>query len=191
MIYAYVKRFLDVLLSVFLLIFLSWLYASISLCFVVFRNYPVLFYQQRIGYQNKPFLIYKFRTLKVDSSHKLQNRRFPFGNFLRRTSIDELPQLWNVLKGDMSLIGPRPLPIEYLNRFSSEQLRRHNVRPGITGLAQVNGRNSLTWEEKFKFDIYYVNNVSLLLDFQILMKTIVLLFSFRKDVSLDEPEFLG
>src|SRR5205085_2704018 len=111
--------------------------------------------------------------------------------FMRYTSRDELPQLINILKGEMSLVGPRPLPVAYLVRFNETQRRRHLVMPGITGLAQVNGRNSITWEEKFDFDLYYVNNLSIVLDITIILKTIVLLLSFRKDSSLQEKEFTG
>jgi len=130
----------------------------------------------------------KFRTLKVSDE---QDRRFVLGNVLRFLSLDELPQLLNVLMGDMSLIGPRPLPIEYLPLFSAEQKKRHDVRPGITGWAQVNGRNSVSWEQKFKFDVMYVQKVSFLFDAKIVVKTIILLLSFRKDTSLLEKKFTG
>jgi len=121
----------------------------------------------------------------------LLERKFPLGNFLRSTSLDELPQLIHVLRGEMSLIGPRPLPLEYLPLFSKEQSLRHSVKPGITGLAQVSGRNSLSWEEKFKLDILYVRTVSFMLDMKITLKTIILLLSFKKDHSLSEQKFSG
>jgi lipopolysaccharide/colanic/teichoic acid biosynthesis glycosyltransferase len=121
----------------------------------------------------------------------LQERRFALGDFLRYCSLDELPQLWNVLKGEMSLIGPRPLLPEYLPLFTGAQRQRHNVRPGITGLAQVSGRNTVPWEKKFALDREYVENLSLALDSKILVRTILLLFAFKRDVSLDEKPFSG
>lgn len=138
---------------------------------------PVLFKQTRPGLNGKPFEMIKFRTMK-DATDKDGNllpdseRLTPFGQKLRSTSIDELPELWNVLKGDMSLVGPRPLLMEYLPLYNSEQARRHNVRPGVTGYAQVNGRNAISWEQKFALDTWYVDNQSLWLDFKILAKTV-------------------
>lgn len=138
---------------------------------------PVLFKQTRPGLDGKPFEMIKFRTMK-DATDKDGNllpdseRLTPFGQKLRSTSIDELPELWNVLKGDMSLVGPRPLLMEYLPLYNSEQARRHNVRPGVTGYAQVNGRNAISWEQKFALDTWYVDNQSLWLDFKILAKTV-------------------
>lgn len=138
---------------------------------------PVLFKQTRPGLHGKPFEMIKFRTMKdaTDSDGNLlpdSERLTPFGQKLRSTSIDELPELWNVLKGDMSLVGPRPLLMEYLPLYNSEQTRRHNVRPGVTGYAQVNGRNAISWEQKFALDTWYVDNQSLWLDFKILAKTV-------------------
>lgn len=138
---------------------------------------PVLFKQTRPGLNGKPFEMIKFRTMK-DATDKQgsplpdSERLTPFGQKLRSTSLDELPELWNVLKGDMSLVGPRPLLMEYLPLYNSEQARRHNVRPGVTGYAQVNGRNAISWEEKFKLDTWYVDNQSLWLDIKILAKTV-------------------
>ncbi|SJM38459.1 putative sugar transferase EpsL [Psychrobacter pasteurii] len=138
---------------------------------------PVLFKQTRPGLDGKAFEMIKFRTMK-DATDKDGNllpdneRLTPFGQKLRSTSIDELPELWNVLKGDMSLVGPRPLLMEYLPLYNSEQARRHNVRPGVTGYAQVNGRNAISWEQKFALDTWYVDNQSLWLDFKILAKTV-------------------
>lgn len=138
---------------------------------------PVLFKQTRPGLDGKPFEMIKFRTMK-DATDKDGNllpdseRLTPFSQKLRSTSIDELPELWNVLKGDMSLVGPRPLLMEYLPLYNSEQARRHNVRPGVTGYAQVNGRNAISWEQKFALDTWYVDNQSLWLDFKILAKTV-------------------
>lgn len=138
---------------------------------------PVLFKQTRPGLNGKPFEMIKFRTMKdaTDSNGNLlpdSERLTPFGQKLRSTSLDELPELWNVLKGDMSLVGPRPLLMEYLPLYNSEQARRHNVRPGVTGYAQVNGRNAISWEQKFALDTWYVDNQSLWLDFKILAKTV-------------------
>lgn len=138
---------------------------------------PVLFKQTRPGLNGKPFEMIKFRTMK-DATDKDGNllpdseRLTPFGQRLRSTSLDELPELWNVLKGDMSLVGPRPLLMEYLPLYNSEQARRHNVRPGVTGYAQVNGRNAISWEQKFALDTWYVDNQSLWLDIKILAKTV-------------------
>lgn len=145
---------------------------------VLFRHgLPVFFAQQRPGLHGKPFYIYKFRTMTNarDTNGQLlpdEQRLTRFGQFLRSTSLDELPELFNVLKGDMSLVGPRPLLMQYLERYTLEQARRHEVRPGITGWAQINGRNAITWEEKFKLDVWYVDNCSLWLDSKILALTI-------------------
>jgi len=138
---------------------------------------PVLFKQVRPGKDGKPFEMVKFRTMRdaVDAHGNPlpdSERLTPFGNWLRSTSLDELPELWNVLKGDMSLVGPRPLLMEYLSLYNSEQYRRHEVRPGVTGWAQVNGRNAISWEEKFKLDVWYVNNQSFWLDIKILWLTV-------------------
>lgn len=138
---------------------------------------PVLFRQIRPGMDGAPFEMVKFRTMldRVDNSGKAlpdDQRMTRFGSFLRSASLDELPELWNVLKGEMSLVGPRPLLMEYLPLYSAEQYRRHNVRPGVTGWAQVNGRNAISWEEKFKLDVWYVDNRSFWLDLKILFLTI-------------------
>lgn len=138
---------------------------------------PVLFRQVRPGLHGRPFEMIKFRTMRdaVDAAGKPlpdAERMTPFGSFLRATSLDELPELWNVLKGDMSLVGPRPLLMEYLSFYSREQARRHEVRPGITGWAQVNGRNAISWDDKFKLDVWYVDNQSLWLDTKILWLTV-------------------
>jgi sugar transferase EpsL len=138
---------------------------------------PVLFKQQRPGFKGKPFMMRKFRTMtdEKDGDGRLLSdgdRLTPFGQFLRSSSLDELPELFNVLTGDMSLVGPRPLLMQYLERYNSEQARRHDVKPGITGWAQINGRNAIAWEEKFKLDIWYVDNQSLWLDLKILFLTV-------------------
>ncbi|WP_138555853.1 sugar transferase [Pseudoalteromonas sp. S1727] len=150
---------------------------------------PILFTQDRPGLNGKIFKMMKFRTM-LDGKDKQGNllpddeRMTPFGAFLRSTSLDELPGLFNVLKGDMSLVGPRPLLVQYLPLYSAEQARRHNVRPGITGWAQVNGRNAISWEQKFKLDVWYVDNQSLLLDFKILLLTVKKVF-VREGISAD------
>ncbi len=171
-----VKRILDAAISAFLFVILLPLMLIIAIAILADSGWPVFFVQTRPGYKGKPFRIYKFRTMK-DLRDKEGNllsdelRITPLGEFLRSTSLDELPELFNVLKGDMSLVGPRPLLMEYLPLYTPEQARRHHVKPGITGLAQVKGRNLLTWEEKFELDTYYVDHWSLWMDFKILVLT--------------------
>ena len=171
------KRTFDIVASVFALIILAPVYAMIA--YKVKKNLgsPILFRQTRPGLHGRPFEMIKFRTMK-DAIDKNGNplpdseRLTDFGKKLRATSLDELPELWNVFKGDMSLVGPRPLLIEYLPLYNVEQAKRHNVRPGITGYAQVNGRNTIGWEEKFKLDTWYVEHQSFWLDFKILLQTV-------------------
>lgn len=151
----------------------------------------IFFLQERIGHNGKFFLLCKLRTLTENETLPLHERQFGLGAFFRRTSIDELPQIWNILKGEMSFIGPRPLPTYYLHLFSADQQRRHMVRPGITGWAQVNGRHSISWEKKFEHDLYYITHVSFWLDVRIFLKTIILLMPLKKDLSLSEEEFKG
>lgn len=186
----FVKRIIDIIFSIFLIVSLSWLFLLIVLVYLICMERHVLFMQKRIGRNDMPFVILKFRTLK-DLPGPLEERRFALGNFLRSTSFDELPQLFNVLKGEMSLIGPRPLPVEYIDLFSDEQRIRHRVRPGITGWAQVNGRTAIGWPEKFRLDAFYVENMSFGLDLKIIVKTILLLVRFKRDASLDEKAFTG
>jgi len=171
------KRLLDIVVSSFALALLSPLLVVLS--FLIRRRLgsPILFRQVRPGKDGKPFEMLKFRSMTDarDTDGALlpdADRLTPFGQFLRSTSLDELPELWNVLKGEMSLVGPRPLLMEYLPLYSPEQARRHEVRPGVTGWAQVNGRNALSWEEKFALDIWYVDNRSLWLDLKIIVATI-------------------
>lgn len=185
----FLKRPLDIIFAFVFIFVFSWLFIFISLLFFLISERPLFFSQERIGRNGKNFTLYKFRTLK--SKGTLAERKFAWGSFLRFTSLDELPQLFHVLHGDMSLIGPRPLPVEYLPLFSLDQKKRHDVLPGITGWAQVNGRNSVSWQEKFKLDLEYVQNVSFTFDLKILFKTIVLLMSFKKDTSLLEEKFTG
>ena len=171
------KRAFDVAASTSALIVLSPVLAITAYKVKKELGSPVLFRQTRPGLHGKPFEMVKFRTMK-DATDKEGNalpdseRLTEFGKKLRASSLDELPELWNVLKGDMSLVGPRPLLMEYLPLYSPEQAKRHNVRPGVTGYAQVNGRNSLSWEDKFKLDTWYVEHQSLWLDMKILLKTV-------------------
>ncbi|MNE10428.1 putative sugar transferase EpsL [compost metagenome] len=171
------KRLLDIIIASTALILLAPLYAFVA--YKVKKNLgsPVLFRQVRPGLHGKPFEMIKFRTMKdaVDANGQPlpdSERLTAFGKMLRSTSLDEMPELWNVIKGDMSIVGPRPLLTEYLPLYNEEQAKRHNVRPGMTGHAQVNGRNAIGWEEKFKLDTWYVEHQSTLLDFKIMFKTV-------------------
>lgn len=171
------KRLFDIFASALGLLLLSPVIAIVAWQIRCKLGSPVLFRQIRPGLNGKPFEMVKFRTMRdaVDASgNQLPDieRMTPFGCFLRASSLDELPELWNVLKGDMSLVGPRPLLMEYLPLYSPEQYRRHEVRPGVTGWAQINGRNALSWGEKFRLDVWYVNNRSLWLDMKIIFLTI-------------------
>jgi len=171
------KRIFDVTASVLALILLSPVIIIVAWQVRRKMGSPVLFRQVRPGLYGKPFEMVKFRTMRdaFDADGKPlsdSERLTPFGKFLRSSSLDELPELWNVLKADMSLVGPRPLLIEYLPLYSPEQYRRHEVRPGITGWAQVNGRNALSWEDKFKLDVWYVDNRSIWLDCKIIISTV-------------------
>ena len=175
------KRLVDILVSFFGIILLTPIFLLVA--FLIRKNLgsPVIFSQIRPGIGGKPFKMYKFRSMKnaIDTSGNPlpdAERLTPFGQKLRSTSLDELPELWNVLKGDMSLVGPRPLLMEYLPLYDKEQYRRHEMRPGITGWAQINGRNAISWEDKFKLDVWYVDNQSLKLDFKILLLTIKKVF---------------
>ncbi|MBU9712162.1 sugar transferase [Evansella tamaricis] len=175
------KRIFDIAVSIFLLLFLFPLIVIISLIVRWKLGSPVIFKQQRPGLNHTPFYLYKFRTMTEERDEKGQlkdddERITSFGQFLRKFSLDELPQLFNVLKGDLSLVGPRPLLMEYLPLYTEKQLKRHNVLPGITGWAQVNGRNGISWEEKFELDVWYVENHSFLLDLKILYLTAVKVF---------------
>lgn len=172
-----IKRLFDLIAAAIGLLLLSPVIAVVAVQTRRKLGSPVLFRQERPGKDGKPFEMIKFRTMRdaIDSSGKAlpdDERMTPFGSFLRSSSLDELPELWNVLKGNMSLVGPRPLLMEYLPRYSAEQYRRHEVRPGVTGWAQVNGRNAISWEEKFKLDVWYVDNRSLWLDLKILFLTV-------------------
>jgi sugar transferase EpsL len=172
------KRALDVTGALLGLLLFGPIMLVVAMLIWLSMGPPVLFRQQRPGYRGHPFVILKFRTMREARDHDGRSlsdeaRLTPLGRLLRGTSLDELPQLFNVLKGEMSLVGPRPLLIEYLDRYSPEQARRHEVRPGITGWAQVNGRNTLSWEKRFRLDVWYVDHRSVRLDLEILWLTLV------------------
>ena len=172
----FVKRLLDITISLIALIFLLPLMSLIYLLVIINLGSPAFFLQERVGKDNKIFKMIKFRTMKnsTDKNGNLlsdNERVTKFGGFLRSFSLDELPELINILKGDMSLVGPRPLLVQYLGLYNDEQIRRHEVLPGLTGWAQINGRNSITWSEKFKLDVWYVDNWSLWLDIKIFFLT--------------------
>jgi sugar transferase EpsL len=173
---AFCKRAFDVAVAVIVLVLLSPLLAVVAIAIRVTMGSPVFFRQIRPGYQTRPFKVVKFRTMTGDGSvvdTSLDAQRLTrLGRFLRRLSLDELPQLWNVLTGDMSLVGPRPLLTEYLQHYTPEQARRHNVKPGITGWAQVSGRNEVSWERKFALDVWYVDHQSFSLDLRIIAMTL-------------------
>ncbi|TQE90934.1 sugar transferase [Ureibacillus terrenus] len=181
-IYAkYIKRPMDFILSLIAIIVLSPVFLIVALLVRINLGSPVIFKQQRPGLNEKIFTMYKFRTMtdERDENGELlpdSERLTKFGKFLRSTSLDELPELFNILKGDMSIVGPRPLLVQYLPLYNDHQRRRHEVRPGLTGLAQVNGRNAITWEEKFNLDVQYVDHVSFLGDWKIIFRTVKKVF---------------
>ena len=185
----YIKRILDILISLTFIVLFSWLYLILVILVRIKLGSPVLFCQERPGYNEKIFKLYKFRTMtdKRDEKGNLlpdSERLTKFGSMLRSTSLDELPEMFNILKGDMSLIGPRPLLVEYLPYYTEEERLRHSVRPGLTGLAQVSGRNYLAWDKRLAKDVEYVNHISFIMDFRIIIKTIMVVFK-KEDVSVD------
>ena len=193
------KRILDVVIASTALVLLSPVYALVA--YKVKKNLgsPVLFRQTRPGLYGQPFEMIKFRSMKdaLDTAGNPlpdSERLTPFGKMLRATSLDEMPELWNVIKGDMSIVGPRPLLMEYLPLYNQEQAKRHDVRPGMTGHAQVNGRNAISWEEKFKLDTWYVENQSVWLDFKIMLKTVKKVLA-KDDINAENdatmPKFNG
>ena len=193
------KRIIDIILSCIIIFIMSPICIIVVLAILIFQGMPIFFKQDRLGKGHLPFKVIKFCTMTRmrDQEGELLpdiDRTTRLGNFLRKTSIDELPSFWNVLKGEMSVVGPRPLRLRYLERYSPEQDRRHEVKPGITGWAQVNGRNTITWEERFKLDVWYVDHQSFLLDFKILLLTIFVVL-LRKDINSSGEdtmqEFLG
>ena len=192
-----IKRIIDFMLSLITLLLLSPIFIIVAALVRVKLGSPVFFCQKRPGKDEKIFTIYKFRTMtdKRDENGNLCSddiRLTPFGRKLRATSLDELPQLLNVIKGDMAIVGPRPLMVEYLPYYTEEEKIRHTVRPGITGLAQVRGRNSISWEEKLAFDILYVNKISLMFDLKIIMETVSKVIK-KSDIGQGEesPEYLN
>ena len=196
---AHLKRVFDVVVSATALVVLAPVMGLIALAVWRTMGRPVLFRHVRPGLHGKPFVMYKFRTMRDlrDAEGKLlpnEARLTPFGRWLRSTSLDELPELLNVLRGEMSLVGPRPLLMEYLDRYTPEQARRHEVKPGITGWAQIHGRNNLSWDERFKLDVWYVDNWSLWLDVKILWRTLWVVLR-REGISAQGhatmPEFRG
>ncbi len=181
------KRLFDIMLALFLIVLFTPIYLVVSLLIYLKMGTPILFRQLRPGYKGEIFGIYKFRTMtnEKDENGELlpdEKRLVGIGKFIRSTSLDELPQLLNVLKGEMSFVGPRPLLVEYLSLYNEEQKKRHNVKPGITGWAQVNGRNAISWEQKFEYDVWYVENQSFSLDMKILWLTFLKVLK-RSDIS--------
>jgi lipopolysaccharide/colanic/teichoic acid biosynthesis glycosyltransferase len=183
------KRTFDLVFGFMALVIALPLIAVLAVAVRIALGSPVLFRQTRPGLHGKPFTIYKFRTMQDTKDHAGNvladsERLTRFGRFLRSTSADELPELFNVVRGDMSLVGPRPLLVEYLDRYTHEQMRRHSVKPGITGWAQINGRNVLSWEERFSYDLWYVDHHSVWLDIKILRRTVIKVI-LRQGISAD------
>ena len=193
------KRFFDIVLSLCGLIVLSPALLIVAVLVRMKLGSPVIFRQERPGKDERIFRLYKFRSMtsERDENGELlpdEVRLTKFGRALRSTSLDELPELWNILKGDMSIVGPRPLMVRYLPRYTEEQRRRHDVRPGLTGLAQVNGRNAISWEERFAYDLEYVSHVSFLLDLRVLFLTVAVVFrrsGIHSEGSETQEEFMG
>lgn len=194
------KRPIDIICALLAIIVFSWLYIIVAILVRVKLGSPVLFKQDRPGKDEKIFKLYKFRTMtdERDADGKLlpdEVRLTRFGKLLRATSLDELPEAFNILKGDMSVVGPRPLLVRYIPRYNDEQHRRHEVRPGLTGLAQVNGRNTVTWEEKFKFDVKYVDHITFCGDVRIIIETVKKALIKQEGISSETAatmeEFMG
>lgn len=195
-----IKRFLDILLSAIAIIFLSPLFVVISLMVKIKLGSPILFSQERPGKFGEIFVLRKFRTM-TDEVDPLTGGLLPdeqrltrFGCFLRSTSLDELPELFNILKGDMSIVGPRPLLVRYLPRYNEKQMHRHDVRPGLTGFAQANGRNAISWEEKFDMDVYYTEHISFLFDLKVILQTVKAVIcrdGINSDTCATMEEFMG
>lgn len=195
----FIKRLLDFILSLLALIVLSPILFIVALLVKIKLGSPVIFKQERPGKNEKIFILYKFRTMadvkdRYGNLLSDENRLTKFGKFLRSTSLDELPELINIIKGDMAIVGPRPLLVRYLPLYNNKQKHRHDVRPGFTGYAQVNGRNALSWEEKFDLDIYYVNHLSFFMDIKIIIKTVktvILREGISSETSSTMEEFRG
>lgn len=191
----FIKRMIDIMVSFIGLLITLPIMIIVAILVKVNLGSPIIFTQERAGLHGKTFKLYKFRSMtnELDDNGKLLSndlRLTRFGKLLRSTSLDELPELFNILKGDMSLIGPRPLLTEYLPRYNNEQKKRHNVRPGLTSLTAVNGRASLSWEDRLAMDVRYVKNVSFLLDLKIFFKTFITVFK-RENISSDRGKFMG
>ncbi len=191
----YIKRLFDIIISLVALIVLSPVFLVVAVLVRIKLGSPVIFHQQRPGYQEKIFKLCKFRTMTEakDADGNLlpdAERLTSFGNFLRKTSLDELPELWNILKGDMSLIGPRPLLVGYLPYYTQREQMRHSVRPGLTGLAQVSGRNFIAWDDRLAKDVEYVENLSFMMDVKILIKTVAVVFK-KDDVAVETDSVEG
>lgn len=192
----YIKRAMDFILTLIAIICLSWLLAIIAILVRIKLGSPVLFKQPRPGKDEKIFNMYKFRTMtdETDENGKLlpdEVRLTKFGKMLRKTSLDELPELFCILKGDMSIIGPRPLLVKYLPLYNEHQRRRHEVRPGLSGLAQINGRNAISWEEKFDWDVTYVDNITFIGDIKIILKTLWKAFVKTEGISAQGQATMG
>ncbi|MEG1354117.1 MAG: sugar transferase [Malacoplasma sp.] len=185
----YIKRWIDVIISMCFILIFSPIYLILYILVRYKMGAPVIFKQERPGEKNKIFEMYKFRTMNslCDTNGQLlpdEVRLTKFGKFMRSTSLDELPELFNILKGDMSLIGPRPLLVEYLPLYDKTQIKRHNIKPGLTGWAQINGRNTISWNQKFEYDVWYVEHVNFVLDMKILLLTLVKVFK-RDGINAD------
>ena len=184
--YSLTKRIFDLAIAIPVLFLFTPVLAVIALCIRMMDQSQVLFIQKRPGLNGKPFLMVKFQTMRDfrdQDGHFLSDelRVTKLGAFLRQTSLDELPSLWNVIKGEMSLVGPRPLLMEYLPHYSSDQMRRHLVKPGLTGWAQIHGRNATTWQNRFRHDLWYIENRSIMLDLRILMHSLIQVFRFDEN----------
>ena len=175
------KRIFDIFFLIITLPIFSILFIIVMLLNIIFNGFPIFFYQERVGYKNKIFTIYKFRTMpnNIDFNEKIDSLS-TWNKILRSSSLDEIPELINIFKGEMSFVGPRPLLVEYLKIYNKKNIQRHNVLPGITGLSQINGRNTISWKKKFEYDIYYVKNRNILLDIKIIFITFIKIFSFNE-----------
>ena len=192
----YIKRIVDIIISLLVIIFFCWLYLILAILVRVKLGSPILFKQARPGKDEKIFNLYKFRTMtdKRDAEGKLlpdKDRLTKFGNFLRKSSLDELPEFFNILKGDMSFIGPRPLLVEYLPYYTERERLRHTVRPGLTGLAQVSGRNTVDWDTRFEIDAQYVENLNFLMDLKVIGLTFKTVFGHTDQVAEDTNKVEG
>ena len=193
------KRLFDIIFATAVLVCFSPIIFALSLLVYFDLGWPVFFYQKRAGLHGKTFSIVKFRSMRTLTNDDFQSnndieRQTKFGAFLRRTSLDELPGFFNVFLGHMSVVGPRPLPIEYLGLFDDKQIRRHDVRPGVTGLAQVNGRNQIEWEKKFELDVWYVENRNFIMDLKIILKTALVVLNekgINHNATSSMPAFTG